>query len=129
MVTLFARLMMLVTLALILVLTVGPVELRSASPVSPEIDRALAFAFFAFFTSIAFPAHHLLSAVALAVVIVGLEYSQTFAAFRHARDADIVQKAFGAVIGYSAGFAAILIRRALCHGRHQRRQPRVPSRR
>ena len=109
MIVLLARFLALANLLLITVLTLGPLELRDLSPTSTQTDRPLAFAVLTFLSCVAFPRKALLVALAMAALIVGLEFAQSLTSYRHANYEHVTQKAFGAVVGFCLGYIAVEI--------------------
>ena len=97
----------LVTL-LVAFLTLGPVGIRSLSPVDPAYDRALAFGLIGFLGTLSAPRRPWLALLLVIGVIVGLELSQYLFPGRHGRLIDGVEKLVGALIG--AACAVVILR-------------------
>lgn len=127
MVMLVARPLAAASLLIVMVLTLGPVEWRGLSLVSTSWDRSLAFATFACLGCLAFPRRPTSVALGLAALIVALELAQGFSSERHADFEHVLQKAFGATIGFCIGYI-VAATMGLRNARRSRR-PRGASKR
>ena len=87
---------------LVVVLTLGPVGLRSMSPIDPAFDRALAYAVIGFLLIVAFPRHPFRVVAGVLLLIVALEAGQGFRPDRHGRVPDVIEKTVGAGLGIAA---------------------------
>ena len=112
--TTLARIAAAAAILLVVVLTLGPVGLRSMSPVDPIFDRALAYAVIGFLLIVSFPRHPWRVILGVLALIALLEAGQGFRADRHGRVPDVIEKAVGAGFGIAAaaGTLWMLRRRA-----------------
>ncbi len=97
-----ARLAAFAAIALVVLLTLGPVGLRSLSPVDPAFDRALAYAVIGFLLLLSFPRHPWRVVLGVLALIVLLEAGQGLRPDRHGRVPDVVEKVAGAGAGIAA---------------------------
>jgi len=110
--TLFVRIAALAAIAVVTVLTLGPVDLRAMSPVDPAFDRALAYAVIGFLLILSFPRHPWRVMIGVVALIVLLEAGQGFRPDRHGRVPDVVEKTVGAAVGIAAATGTLwLLRR------------------
>lgn len=109
--TLLARIAALAAVALVVALTLGPVGLRSVSPVDPMFDRALAYAVIGFLLILSFPRHPWRVVLGVMVLIVGLEAGQGLRSDRHGRVVDVIEKSIGAGAGIAAAAGVLLVLR------------------
>ena len=109
--TVFARLAAFAAIALVALLTLGPVGIRAMSPVNPLWDRSLAYAVIGFLLILSFPRHPWRVVIAMLAMIVALELAQELRPDRHGRVIDVIEKSVGAGIGAAAASAALLLRR------------------
>jgi nitrate reductase gamma subunit len=110
--TLFVRIAALAAIAVVTVLTLGPVDLRAMSPVDPAFDRALAYAVIGFLLILSFPRHPWRVMIGVVALIVLLEAGQGFRPDRHGRVPDVVEKTVGAAAGIAAATGTLwLLRR------------------
>ena len=116
--TKLARIAAVATILLVVVLTLGPVSLRSMSPIDPMFDRALAYAVIGFLLVLSFPRHPWRVVVGVLVLIVALEAAQGFRPDRHGRVPDVVEKTVGAGFGVAAATGALwMLRRRIPQAR------------
>lgn len=110
--TLYARAAALAAIALVIALTLGPVGLRSLSPVDPLFDRALAYAVIGFLLILSFPRHPWRVLFGVLALIAVLEAGQGLRPDRHGRVVDVAEKSAGAGLGIAAATGALwLVRR------------------
>jgi hypothetical protein len=102
--TIFARAAALAAIAIVVVLTLGPVSVRALSPADPMWDRALAYAVIGFLLILSFPRHPWRVVMGMLIMIVGLEVAQELRPDRHGRVMDVLEKAVGA--GFGAALAS-----------------------
>ena len=100
--TKIARIAALAAILLVVVLTLGPVGLRSMSPVPAVFDRALAYAVIGFLLILSFPRHPWRVLIGVLALIVALEAGQGFRPDRHGRVPDVIEKTVGAGFGIAA---------------------------
>lgn len=100
--TKLARIAAFAAIALVVVLTLGPVGLRSMSPVDPAFDRALAYAVIGFLLILSFPRHPWRVVLGVLALIFVLEAGQGFRPDRHGRVPDVIEKTVGAGFGVLA---------------------------
>lgn len=100
--TKLARIAAFAAILLVVVLTLGPVGLRSMSPIDPHFDRALAFAVIGFLLIVSFPRHPWRVVIGVLLLIVALEAGQGYRPDRHGRVPDVVEKIAGAAFGIAA---------------------------
>jgi VanZ family protein len=105
--TLLARTLAFTAIAIVVALTLGPVGVRSMSPVDPGWDRALAYAVIGFLLILSFPRHRWRVIVGVLVMIVGLEAAQELLPDRHGRLVDVIEKSIGAGLGAAAAAGAL----------------------
>jgi hypothetical protein len=92
-----------ILLALIVVVTLGPINLRPTTPFGPDFERFAAFVVVAGVFSLTYP-KRLIYVAALIVVSCGLfEYAQHFVAGRHADIGNFLIKIAGAAVGMIGG--------------------------
>ena len=101
--TFLLRLLAFIVLAIIIYLTLGPVSVRSVSPMPPQLDRALAFFVLGLLFTIAYPRHFWAVAALTLVVTAGLELAQMLFPGRHGREIDAALKLAGAAFGIASG--------------------------
>lgn len=105
--TKLARIAAFAVIALVVVLTLGPVGLRSMSPVDPAFDRALAYAVIGFLLILSFPRHPWRVVLGVLALIFVLEAGQGFRPDRHGRVPDVIEKTIGAGFGIVAATGAL----------------------
>lgn len=94
-------------IAIVVALTLGPVGVRSMSPVDPNLDRALAYAAIGFLLMLSFPRHPWRVVAGVLAMIVALEVAQELRPDRHGRVVDVVEKAIGAGAGAALASGAL----------------------
>lgn len=87
----------------IAVVTDGPIGLRPATPLPPDVERFAALAGVGLLFTLAYPARWLLVFGALTIAIGVFELGQFLAAGRHAGLHDAGAKMLGAMAGVAAG--------------------------
>jgi VanZ family protein len=90
-------------LALIIFVTVSPINLRPHTLTTVSIDRAAAYAVVGVIFALAYPRSWKTIAVLLVLGAAGFEFLQLFQPSRHARIDDALVKASGALIGVTIG--------------------------
>ncbi len=109
----FARFAAWIGLALIVFVTISPIEARPSDVTTTDIDRALAFVVMAGLFVIAYPRKVLVVSIMLFVAAFLMELTQFFSLTRHPQMHDAVVKAFGVMVGVSLGmFMNLLLRKA-----------------
>ena len=93
-----------ICLALIALVTLGPLGLRPESGLSPQIERFAAFAVVGALFAAAYPRYILFAALIVLGAAVMLELLQLLAPSRHGRLFDAGVKVAGGMIGLSAGW-------------------------
>ena len=93
-------------LALIALVTLGPLGLRPESGLSPQIERFTAFALVGALFAAAYPRYVLFAAVIVLGAAVILELLQLLAPSRHGRMFDAGVKLTGGTIGLCGGWIA-----------------------
>ena len=93
---------------IIVYFTLGPLGIRTMSPVSAEYDRAIAYAVVGVLAVLSAPRRPWIGALLVIAMAVGLEVAQRITADRHGHLLDVAQKMGGALLGIVIGF---LIRR------------------
>lgn len=96
-------------LAAIVVLTIGPGELRPATGASAQFERAGIFLIVGILFALAYPRHIGWALVLIVFATVGLEMLQNLLPERHGRGTDALAKLAGAAIGLGIGWLAIRI--------------------
>jgi hypothetical protein len=110
--TMLIRIAAAAAIALVVALTLGPLGVRTMSPVNPLWDRALAYAVIGFLLILSFPRHPLRVVLAVLVMIVGLEAAQGLRPDRHGRVLDVIEKSVGAGFGFAAAAGTLwMVRR------------------
>lgn len=103
--TRFFRFTAWVLLIAILIVTVGPIQLRPMSGEPANLERFVAFMAVGLAFALAYP-HHWLRTLLLIVGCAALfELLQRLAPGRHGEIKDFVFKALGGIIGIAVGFA------------------------
>ena len=105
--TKLARVAAFAAILLVAFLTLGPVGVRSMSPVDPMFDRALAYAVIGFLLILSFPRHPWRVVIGVLALIVLLEAAQGFRPDRHGRVPDVIEKTVGAGFGIAAATGAL----------------------
>ncbi|WP_245318848.1 VanZ family protein [Consotaella salsifontis] len=98
----------------IVFVTVAPIGLRPADPLSVGLDRALAFAAMAALFVCAYPRHAWIAAFFVIASAGGIELLQLLSPTRHAHLDDALVKAVGAFCGVLLGGAINLVRGVRC---------------
>ena len=93
------RIAAVLAIAGVIYLTLGPVSVRSLSPLPPLWDRSIAFLIIGVLLALSFPRHRLLVLLTLVALVVGLELAQHLRPDRHGQAGDAVVKLLGAVAG------------------------------
>jgi hypothetical protein len=93
-----------ICLALIALVTLGPLGLRPETGFSPQIERLVAFAVAGALFAAAYPRYILFAAVVVLGAAVMLELLQLLAPSRHGRLFDAGVKVAGGMIGLCAGW-------------------------
>jgi hypothetical protein len=91
-------------LAVIALITVGPIGLRPETGLSPQIERFVAFAIVGALFAAAYPRYILFAAIVVLGAAVILELLQLLAPSRHGRVFDASVKVAGGVVGLCAGW-------------------------
>jgi hypothetical protein len=104
---LLARAAAFTAIAIVIGLTLGPVGVRSMSPVDPGWDRAFAYAVIGFLLILSFPRYPWRVMAAVLLMIFGLEAAQELLPDRHGRLVDAVEKSIGAGLGAAAAAGAL----------------------
>lgn len=99
----FARFAAWTGLALIILVTIAPIGARPSTITSTDLDRALAFVVMSALFVLAYPRRVFPIAVALLLAAFLIELGQYFSVTRHPQFHDALVKAFGVLVGVSAG--------------------------
>lgn len=99
----FARFAAWTGLALIILVTIAPIGARPSTITSTDLDRALAFVVMSALFVLAYPRRVLPIALALLLAAFLIELGQYFSVTRHPQFYDALVKAFGVLVGVSAG--------------------------
>jgi hypothetical protein len=91
-------------LAVIALITLGPIGLRPETGLSPQIERFVAFAVVGTLFAAAYPRYVLFAAVIVLGAAVMLELLQLLAPSRHGRLFDAGVKVAGGLVGLCAGW-------------------------
>jgi len=91
-------------LAVIALITLGPIGLRPVTGLSPQIERFVAFAIVGALFAAAYPRYILFAVVVVLGAAVMLELLQLLAPSRHGRLFDASVKVAGGVVGLCAGW-------------------------
>jgi len=86
-------------------LTLGPVGIRSMSPVDAEYDRAIAYAVVGALAVLSAPRRPWLATLIVLIMAVGLEVAQRFTLDRHGHLVDASEKLIGAAVGIGFAYA------------------------
>ncbi len=92
-----------ILLAVILVVTVGPINLRPTTPFGPNVERFAAFFVLGGVFSLTYPKSLVYVAVPLVVSCGLFEYAQHFMPGRHPEFSNFLIKIAGAGVGLAAG--------------------------
>ena len=90
-------------LAVIVFVTVSPINLRPHTLITVNIDRAAAYAVVGLLFALAYPKNWKTTAILLVIGAAGFEFLQIFSTTRHARVEDALVKAVGALVGVAIG--------------------------
>lgn len=96
-------------LALIIFVTVSPIDVRPSDVTTTDLDRALAFVIMSGLFMIAYPRHVLAVCIALLIAAFLTELAQFVSVTRHPHMHDAVIKALGVLVGISAGLLFNLV--------------------
>lgn len=107
----FARFAAWIGLALIIFVTIAPIGARPATITSTDLDRALAFVVMSSLFVVAYPRRAIPITFALLAAASVIELGQYFSVTRHPHLHDALVKAFGVLVGVSAGGVANLLSR------------------
>jgi hypothetical protein len=91
-------------LAAIAVVTVGPLNWRPESGMSPQIERFAAFAFAGVLFSTAYSRHVFVAAAIVITAAIGFELLQLIEPSRHGRVFDAAVKIVGSITGLTLGY-------------------------
>jgi hypothetical protein len=92
-------------------LTLGPVDMRSASPVDSGLDRVAAWGVIGTLFVLAFPGRLPAVCAVLALLVVGLEFAQNLLPDRHGQVGDAIVKLVGLAAGLLAGWIVVVRQR------------------
>ena len=114
----FARFAAWLGLALIVFVTVSPIDARPSNVTTTDLDRALAFVVMSGLFIVAYPRRVLVISVVLFFAAFLIELTQFATMTRHPQMHDAVVKALGVMVGVSGGLLAnfLLRRRASREG-------------
>lgn len=98
-------------MALIILVTIAPIGARPSTITSTDLDRALAFVVMSALFVIAYPRRIIPIALVLFVAAFVIEMGQDLSVTRHPHFHDALVKAFGALVGVSAGGLTNLLSR------------------
>lgn len=90
-------------LALILLVTVSPIDMRPSDLTTTDLDRALAFVVMSCLFVIAYPQRVAKVSLALVISAFAIELTQFISVTRHPELHDALIKAAGVALGISAG--------------------------
>jgi apolipoprotein N-acyltransferase len=93
-----------ITLAAIVVVTLGPIGLRPMTDAPVQVERAVAFFLAGLLFAVAYPRHIWWAVALLVVATFGLEWLQNLRPDRHGREADAAVKFVGAALGIAGGW-------------------------
>lgn len=86
-------------LALVAVVTIGPIEVRPETVLGPDVERFLAYFVSAFLLAFGYPGRKMTVAIVVIAAAIGFEIAQHFVPTRDARVIDSLIKIGGAVCG------------------------------
>lgn len=98
-------------LAVIIFVTVSPIELRPHDVLPVNYDRALAFVVLGALFVLAYPRSWKLVGIAIILSAGGIEFLQELSPTRHARMSDALVKAGGAALGVVMAYAVLAVAR------------------
>lgn len=99
-------------MALIVFVTVSPIDARPSNVTTTDLDRALAFVVMSGLFIVAYPRRVLAVSVVLVLAAFLIEVTQFASATRHPQMHDAVVKAIGVMVGIGGGaLANMLLRR------------------
>jgi hypothetical protein len=98
-----ARVAALFVFAVIVYVTISPINLRPATGLT-GLEREAAYALLGLTLAVAFPARMWIVTIAIVVIAGGLELAQHLTPDRHGRLIDAVQKAAGGLVGMAIGY-------------------------
>ncbi len=97
--------------AVLVFVTLAPIDLRPEIAASPNFERMLAYALVGFTFSLAYPRHRWLALVMIVGIAGVLEAGQMLTVTRHGRLPDFAVKALAAALGCLLGAALPDLRR------------------
>ena len=109
-VTLALRILSWILLVGLVIVTLGPIDLRPVSPLPVQIERASALALIGLVFALAYPRHILLVAVLVFASTCLLEALQLVEPGRHGRVVDMLAKLAGSAVGLLCGHAINIVR-------------------
>ncbi|SFI60012.1 MULTISPECIES: hypothetical protein [unclassified Phyllobacterium] len=92
-----------IVLALVVIVTVGPIGLRPITPFGPDVERFTAFVVVGGLFSLTYPQRRIANTVLIVLACGLLEYAQDFIPGRHPDFGNFLVKSAGAVAGMLAG--------------------------
>jgi hypothetical protein len=98
----FARFAAWIGLALIIFVTISPIDARPSDVTTTDLDRALAFVVMSGLFIIAYPKRALAVCLVLLIAAFSTELAQLASVTRHPHIHDAVVKAFGVLVGVGA---------------------------
>jgi hypothetical protein len=108
----FARIAAWIGLALIIFVTVSPINVRPSTVTTTDLDRAFAFFVMSGLFIVAYPKRVLPIALALLLAPFAIELMQYLSVTRHPQFPDAVVKAIGVLVGIACGLLANLVLRS-----------------
>jgi hypothetical protein len=116
----FARFAAWFGLALIVLVTISPIDVRPSDLTTADLDRALAFVVMSAVFIIAYPRRVLVISVLLFLAAFFIELTQFAAVTRHPQMQDAVIKSLGVIMGVSGGLMVNLLLRRTGSGEGSR---------
>ena len=116
----FARFSAWIGLALIVFVTISPIDARPSNVITTDLDRALAFVAMSGLFVVAYPRCVLAISVVLFFGAFVIELTQFASMTRHPQMHDAVVKALGVIAGVSGGLLANFLLRRLSRGKGTR---------
>ena len=94
----------------LIVVTIGPIDVRPVTPLPTQVERALALAIVGFAFALAYPRHLVMISIVVLGATILLEVLQLITPSRHGRVVDAAVKLVGGSFGIACGHALNRIR-------------------
>ena len=99
-----------ILVAVLVFVTLAPIDLRPVMTESANVERAAAYGLLGFLFTLAYPKHRVLALIAVAVVAGMLELGQLLTLTRHGRLPDFLVKTFAGAVGAVLAYGLLFVR-------------------